>query len=190
MVPVLPFPAWSLMLMGKAFPVDFCFVRLLTKSPNIYSRGWETHWEYVGGGTGECRAQKESLNIISPAPISTRGRFPWIGAPSMILAPAQAQIIHAGQACVVKEDNISERVYTIREGDILVLQCLVTGHPRPQVRWTKTAGSASDKFQETSVFNETLRIEKIQRLQGGRYYCKAENGVGVPAIKSIRVDVQ
>ncbi|XP_065446610.1 MAM domain-containing glycosylphosphatidylinositol anchor protein 1 isoform X3 [Chrysemys picta bellii] len=108
----------------------------------------------------------------------------------MIHAPAQAQIIHAGQACVVKEDNISERVYTIREGNTLVLQCLVTGHPRPQVRWTKTAGSASDKFQETSVFNETLRIEKIQRLQGGRYYCKAENGVGVPAIKSIRVDVQ
>ncbi|XP_025781834.1 MAM domain-containing glycosylphosphatidylinositol anchor protein 1 [Puma concolor] len=105
-------------------------------------------------------------------------------------APAQAQIVHAGQACVVKEDNISERVYTIREGDTLVLQCLVTGHPRPQVRWTKTAGSASDKFQETSVFNETLRIERIARTQGGRYYCKAENGVGVPAIKSIRVDVQ
>nr|XP_033795427.1 MAM domain-containing glycosylphosphatidylinositol anchor protein 1 isoform X2 [Geotrypetes seraphini] len=112
------------------------------------------------------------------------------GRRSKTRAPAQAQIIHAGQACVVKEDNISERVYTIREGDVLVLQCLVTGHPRPQVRWTKTAGSASDKFQETSIFNETLRIENIQRMQGGRYYCKAENGVGVPAIKSIRVDVQ
>ncbi|EPQ12395.1 MAM domain-containing glycosylphosphatidylinositol anchor protein 1 [Myotis brandtii] len=110
--------------------------------------------------------------------------------PRSLSAPAQAQIVHAGQACVVKEDNISERVYTIREGDTLVLQCLVTGHPRPQVRWTKTAGSASDKFQETSVFNETLRIERIARTQGGRYYCKAENGVGVPAIKSIRVDVQ
>ncbi|XP_033072930.1 MAM domain-containing glycosylphosphatidylinositol anchor protein 1 isoform X6 [Trachypithecus francoisi] len=107
-----------------------------------------------------------------------------------VYAPAQAQIVHAGQACVVKEDNISERVYTIQEGDTLMLQCLVTGHPRPQVRWTKTAGSASDKFQETSVFNETLRIERIARTQGGRYYCKAENGVGVPAIKSIRVDVQ
>ncbi|XP_075060547.1 MAM domain-containing glycosylphosphatidylinositol anchor protein 1 isoform X2 [Mixophyes fleayi] len=105
-------------------------------------------------------------------------------------APAQAQIIHAGQACVVKEDNMSERVYTIREGGTLVLECLVNGHPRPQVRWTKTAGSASEKFQETSIYNETLRIEKVQRMQGGRYYCKAENGVGVPAIKSIRVDVQ
>ncbi|KAM9316897.1 MAM domain-containing glycosylphosphatidylinositol anchor protein 1 [Gastrophryne carolinensis] len=85
---------------------------------------------------------------------------------------------------------MSERVYTIREGDTLVLQCLVSGHPRPQVRWTKTAGSASEKFQETSVYNETLRIEKVHRMQGGRYYCKAENGVGAPAIKSIRVDVQ
>lgn len=62
--------------------------------------------------------------------------------------------------------------------------------PPLQVRWTKTAGSASDKFQETSIYNETLRIEGIQRVQGGRYYCKAENGVGVAAIKSIRVDVQ
>lgn len=58
------------------------------------------------------------------------------------------------------------------------------------MRWTKTAGSASDKFQETSIYNETLIIEGIQRVQGGRYYCKADNGVGVAAIKSIRVDVQ
>ncbi|XP_075719620.1 MAM domain-containing glycosylphosphatidylinositol anchor protein 1 isoform X3 [Rhinoderma darwinii] len=122
------------------------------------------------------------LLFLSLLPRSSRGQGAY--------APAQAQIIHAGQACVVKEDNMSERVYTIREGDTLVLQCLISGHPRPQVRWTKTAGSASEKFQETSIYNETLRIEKVQRMQGGRYYCKAENGVGVPAIKSIRVDVQ
>ncbi|XP_072356708.1 MAM domain-containing glycosylphosphatidylinositol anchor protein 1-like, partial [Scyliorhinus torazame] len=59
-----------------------------------------------------------------------------------------------------------------------------------QVRWTKTAGSASERFQEATVLNQTLRIGRILRVQGGRYYCKAENGVGGPAIKSIRVDVQ
>nr|XP_057945716.1 MAM domain-containing glycosylphosphatidylinositol anchor protein 1 isoform X1 [Doryrhamphus excisus]XP_057945717.1 MAM domain-containing glycosylphosphatidylinositol anchor protein 1 isoform X1 [Doryrhamphus excisus] len=107
-----------------------------------------------------------------------------------VYAPANAQIVHSGAACNVKDDNISERIYTIKEGDTLVLQCIVKGHPRPQIRWTKTAGSASDKFQETSIYNETLRIEGIQRVQGGRYYCKADNGVGVAAIKSIRVDVQ
>lgn len=47
----------------------------------------------------------------------------------------------------------------------------------------------SDRFQDSSVFNETLHIAKILRTQGGRYYCKAENGLGSPAIKSIRVDV-
>ncbi|XP_037345321.2 MAM domain-containing glycosylphosphatidylinositol anchor protein 1 isoform X1 [Pungitius pungitius] len=107
-----------------------------------------------------------------------------------VYAPANAQIVHSGEACNVKDDNISERIYTIKEGDTLVLQCIVKGHPRPQVRWTKTAGSASDKFQEKPIFNETLRIESIKRIKGGRYYCKADNGVGVAAIKSIRVDVQ
>ncbi|RMC12546.1 hypothetical protein DUI87_10066 [Hirundo rustica rustica] len=144
----------------------------------------ELFWLFFFAGDEDSALKMDMICFLflSLVPVYSRGQG--------VYAPAQAQIIHAGQACVVKEDNISERVYTIREGDTLVLQCLVTGHPRPQVRWTKTAGSASDKFQETSVLNETLRIEKIQRLQGGRYYCKAENGVGVPAIKSIRVDVQ
>ncbi|XP_042189083.1 MAM domain-containing glycosylphosphatidylinositol anchor protein 1 [Callorhinchus milii] len=121
----------------------------------------------------------------STVPLAT---FPRLGV-RLRHSPANARIVHSGQACVVKE-NVNERVYTIREGSTLVLVCLVTGHPRPKVRWTKTAGSASDKFQETAVFNETLRIASIGRLQGGRYYCKADNGVSGPVIKSIRVDVQ
>ncbi|XP_053331408.1 MAM domain-containing glycosylphosphatidylinositol anchor protein 2, partial [Spea bombifrons] len=106
-----------------------------------------------------------------------------------VYAPPTVRIIHSGLACNIEEERYSERVYTIREGETLELTCLVTGHPRPQIRWTKTAGSASDRFQDSSVFNETLRITNIQRHQGGRYYCKAENGLGSPAIKSIRVDV-
>ncbi|XP_046878241.1 MAM domain-containing glycosylphosphatidylinositol anchor protein 2-like [Hypomesus transpacificus] len=106
-----------------------------------------------------------------------------------VYAPPTVRIVHSGHACNVEEERHTERVYTIREGETLELTCLVTGHPRPQIRWTKTAGSVSDRFQDSSVFNETLNIAKIQRHQGGRYYCKAENGLGSPAIKSIRVDV-
>ncbi|XP_070401241.1 MAM domain-containing glycosylphosphatidylinositol anchor protein 2 isoform X5 [Nothobranchius furzeri] len=106
-----------------------------------------------------------------------------------VYAPPTVRIIHSGHACNVEEERHTERVYTIREGETLELTCLVTGHPRPQIRWTKTAGSISDRFQDSSVFNETLHISKILRTQGGRYYCKAENGLGSPAIKSIRVDV-
>ncbi|XP_062857461.1 MAM domain-containing glycosylphosphatidylinositol anchor protein 2-like [Trichomycterus rosablanca] len=106
-----------------------------------------------------------------------------------VYAPPSVRIVHSGHACNVEEERYTERVYTIREGETLELTCLVTGHPRPQIRWTKTAGSVSDRFQDSSVFNETLHIAEIQRHQGGRYYCKAENGLGSPAIKSIRVDV-
>uniref|UniRef100_A0A665U900 MAM domain-containing glycosylphosphatidylinositol anchor protein 2-like n=1 Tax=Echeneis naucrates TaxID=173247 RepID=A0A665U900_ECHNA len=104
-------------------------------------------------------------------------------------APPTVRIVHSGQACNVEEERYSERVSTIREGDTLELQCLVTGHPHPQIRWTKTAGGASDRQGDSSLRNETLRIESISRHQGGRYYCKAENGLGSPAIRSIRVDV-
>ncbi|XP_040916690.1 MAM domain-containing glycosylphosphatidylinositol anchor protein 2 isoform X3 [Toxotes jaculatrix] len=106
-----------------------------------------------------------------------------------VYAPPTVRIVHSGQACNVEEERYSERVYTIREGETLELQCLVTGHPRPQIRWTKTAGGASDRQGESSWHNETLRIETVSRHQGGRYYCKAENGLGSPAIRSMRVDV-
>lgn len=36
--------------------------------------------------------------------------------PRLPPAPAQAQIVHAGQACVVKEDNISDASTPSREG--------------------------------------------------------------------------
>lgn len=53
-------------------------------------------------------------------------------------APPTVRIVHSGQACNVEEERYSERVYTIREGETLELQCLVTGHPRPQVTPTAT----------------------------------------------------
>lgn len=49
-------------------------------------------------------------------------------------APPTVRIIHSGNACNVEEERHTERVYTIREGETLELTCLVTGHPRPQVR--------------------------------------------------------
>ncbi|XP_008312854.1 MAM domain-containing glycosylphosphatidylinositol anchor protein 2 [Cynoglossus semilaevis] len=106
-----------------------------------------------------------------------------------VYAPPTVQIVHSGHACNVEEERYSERVYTIKEGETLELKCHVTGHPRPQVRWTKTAGGASDRHSNSSVLNDTLKIQNISRHQGGRYYCKAENGLGLPAIRSIRVDV-
>ncbi|GLD56457.1 MAM domain-containing glycosylphosphatidylinositol anchor protein 1-like protein, partial [Lates japonicus] len=75
--------------------------------------------------------------------------------------------------------------YRIGEQNLLhFMSSWIPGDPKTSLRITlkctvdsKTAGSASDKFQETSIYNETLRIEGIQRVQGGRYYCKADNAI-------------
>ncbi|XP_061676951.1 MAM domain-containing glycosylphosphatidylinositol anchor protein 2 isoform X2 [Syngnathoides biaculeatus] len=106
-----------------------------------------------------------------------------------VYAPPTVRIVHSGPACDVEEERHSERVYTIREGETLELVCLVTGHPRPQVHWTKTAGGSWERHGDSWAQKDTLKIESIQRHQGGRYYCKADNGIGTPAIRSIRVDV-
>lgn len=107
-----------------------------------------------------------------------------------VYAPPTVRIMHSAPACDVDEERFTERVHTIREGQTLELLCIVTGHPRPQIRWTKTAGGgAPDRHSDSAPPNDILRIESISRHQGGRYYCKAENGQGSPAIRSIRVDV-
>ncbi|TNN87377.1 MAM domain-containing glycosylphosphatidylinositol anchor protein 2 [Liparis tanakae] len=52
---------------------------------------------------------------------------------SVSTAPPTVRIVHSGHTCNVEEERYSEKVYTIREGETLELQCLVTGHPHPQV---------------------------------------------------------
>lgn len=83
---------------------------------------------------------------------------------------------------MVKEDNISERVYTIREGDTLMLQCLVTGHPRPQVSPTlaspapyllltlgPTLGSELEKRQqELGIRGGCWRVNPTQKAGAGK----------------------
>uniref|UniRef100_UPI00358E3865 MAM domain-containing glycosylphosphatidylinositol anchor protein 1-like n=1 Tax=Myxine glutinosa TaxID=7769 RepID=UPI00358E3865 len=104
-----------------------------------------------------------------------------------VYAPAGAYIEATGGACFVRKDGVTERACVVREGDALRLNCIISGHPRPKVRWTKTAGSSS--IPEVSVHKEMLYISPMLRTHGGRYYCRAYNAIGVPAIRSIRVDV-
>ncbi|XP_061406187.1 MAM domain-containing glycosylphosphatidylinositol anchor protein 2-like isoform X2 [Lethenteron reissneri] len=111
------------------------------------------------------------------------------GSSQGVYAPPSARILAGGHACLLRDDGFSEYAYVIREGHSLQLTCVVSGHPRPQVRWTKTAGTFLERSQEMTVYNETMRINDIGRMQGGRYYCKADNGVGVPALRSVRVEV-
>ncbi|KAF1375259.1 hypothetical protein PFLUV_G00237720 [Perca fluviatilis] len=78
-------------------------------------------------------------------------------------SPPTVRIVHSGQACNVEEERYSERVYTIREGETLELQCLVTGHPRPQ-----SSASSAFFFHPLfffSTFSSLLRLQFFVSLE-------------------------
>lgn len=70
-------------------------------------------------------------------------------------APPTVRIIHSGHACNVEEERHTERVYTIREGETLELTCLVTGHPRPQVRNSSFGLPLTDRVDKNSDTRES-----------------------------------
>lgn len=70
-------------------------------------------------------------------------------------APPTVRILHPRQPCNLQEERYAERVFTIREGATLELQCLVTGHPRPQVRGGLRGGQMGGSCPS---FTETLIV--------------------------------
>lgn len=66
-------------------------------------------------------------------------------------------------------ENIS-----ILKGDTLELSCKAHGYPTPEIAWTTP--------DNTTYFDETLKIETVEVSDAGPFVCKAENGQGVAAI--------
>ncbi|XP_061709196.1 cell adhesion molecule Dscam2 isoform X4 [Cydia pomonella] len=85
----------------------------------------------------------------------------------------------------------------ILAGEPVALHCQTTGSPSPQVTWMKQRGPASSDFvplvnlggRFQFYSNGTLWIESALPYDEGQYMCKAENGVGSPLSKTIKVDV-
>ncbi|XP_073957210.1 cell adhesion molecule Dscam2-like [Choristoneura fumiferana] len=82
-------------------------------------------------------------------------------------------------------------------GESVALHCQTTGSPSPQVTWMKQRGAASSDFipivnlggRFQFYSNGTLWIESALPYDEGQYLCKAENGVGSPLSKTIKVDI-
>ena len=58
----------------------------------------------------------------------------------------------------------------ILEGDTILMECEVYGYPNPLVQWFKDG--------ELVVNKSTLKLNNIQRQQGGVFVCSACNRVG------------
>ncbi|XP_032903835.1 basement membrane-specific heparan sulfate proteoglycan core protein isoform X4 [Amblyraja radiata] len=68
---------------------------------------------------------------------------------------------------------------SVTEGEMVELQCQVTGQPQPRITWYRTAGPLTTNHQ---VDGSVLRILHVTTADAGEYVCRAENALGLQEI--------
>ena len=76
----------------------------------------------------------------------------------------------------------------LREGKNLQLFCIASGRPAPNITWVKitSSGNKSDVLHRGTTWD----FENINRTEAGTYRCTANNGVGNPVSRTLRVYVE
>lgn len=78
----------------------------------------------------------------------------------------------------------------VTEGEEVVLECEVTGNPRPTVVWTRPHSPLPPGSHSSCPANSCLNIPSVTRADTGSYLCTADNGVGQPDSASSSLVVQ
>ncbi|XP_038104409.1 papilin isoform X3 [Culex quinquefasciatus] len=76
------------------------------------------------------------------------------------------------------------------EGGIATLRCYATGFPPPSIRWKKgevVLNTNQGRFVLTS--SGDLQIVQLHRTDSGTYVCIADNGVGEPVLREVKLQV-
>jgi len=79
---------------------------------------------------------------------------------------------------------------TIQLGTSAVLECIVSGNPRPNIKWFKDGQPlATDSYSQTKQSNELLVLFSFQHSNEGVYSCQATNSLGtVTQMAELTVD--
>ncbi|KAK3515531.1 hypothetical protein QTP70_024213, partial [Hemibagrus guttatus] len=81
------------------------------------------------------------------------------------------------------------RSMTVRKGHSLVLECVASGTPTPQVTWAKDGRELSPQ-NNTRFLLSNLLIDAVSDGDSGTYACHAHNGMGSPGTATVLYDVQ
>ncbi|XP_022257100.1 Down syndrome cell adhesion molecule-like protein Dscam2 isoform X2 [Limulus polyphemus] len=157
----------------------------------------------VGDGEVEFRWLKDGLPIVSGSSwtIVTHAKF-------SVLEVNNVKVSSSGNyTCVAKNEVGIDRHTAILSvqgsptwkeepsdtkvavGESVEMQCSAYGSPTPSVVWTKT-GSKHGALLEFVDSHGTLRLDDIQREDGGYYTCVIENGIGSPLQKTIEIKIK
>lgn len=77
----------------------------------------------------------------------------------------------------------------VTKGQSLILECVASGIPPPQVTWAKD-GSSVTGYNKTRFLLSNLLIDTTSEEDSGTYRCMADNGVGEPGAAVILYNVQ
>nr|XP_012642956.1 brother of CDO isoform X1 [Microcebus murinus]XP_012642957.1 brother of CDO isoform X1 [Microcebus murinus] len=77
----------------------------------------------------------------------------------------------------------------VTKGQSLILECVASGIPPPQVTWAKD-GSSVTGYNKTRFLLSNLLIDTTSEEDSGTYRCMADNGVGAPGAAVILYNVQ
>nr|XP_003469322.2 brother of CDO [Cavia porcellus] len=77
----------------------------------------------------------------------------------------------------------------VTKGQSLILECVASGIPPPQVTWAKD-GSSVTGYNKTRFLLSNLLIDTASEEDSGTYRCMASNGVGEPGAAVILYNVQ
>jgi len=117
------------------------------------------------------------------------------------MGPYECQVIVSAADKVTKKLNLSikhppiiseektPRTALVTEGQNLEVNCHANGFPQPTISWSREDNAIMPAGGYTQN-GPTLRIKEVHRLDRGGYYCIADNGIGQPDRKLIRVEVE
>ncbi|XP_029002763.1 brother of CDO [Betta splendens] len=83
----------------------------------------------------------------------------------------------------------ASRSIMVTKGQRLVLECVASGIPTPQVTWAKD-GQRLRSHNNTHFLLSNLLIDAVAEADSGTYICQADNGIGSASSATVLYDVQ
>lgn len=81
------------------------------------------------------------------------------------------------------------RAIMVTKGQRLVLECVASGIPTPQVKWAKD-GLDLRSHNNTRFLLSNLLIDAVSEYDSGTYVCRADNGMGTARSATALYNVQ
>lgn len=78
----------------------------------------------------------------------------------------------------------------VTRGQRLVLECVASGIPTPQVVWAKNGRDLRGGRNNTRFLLSNLLIDAVGETDSGTYACRADNGIGSAASATVLYEVQ